>query len=143
MSGGWWGNYLWLDLGSFFSGYALFFQVNRKNVPAGRPGQLSPDRSGGVFFRLRSVFFRLTGTRTPAGRLQPLSPARFGGVFPVTALFFQVNRRKSGAALAGQLSFHGFGDIFQVKRISRFSGKRILKYNIANISPPNKPFMKG
>ena len=126
-------NYLWLDLASFFSGYAPFFQVNRKKSPAGRPGPLSRDRSGGVFFRLRSVFFRLTGTRTPAG--QPRQPANVFYVIGVSRAptgtasgrFFQVNRNKNArgpapAIISGSIRgrfFYGYGSVF-----SRLTGEK-------------------
>ena len=114
----------------------MFKDVLTKNASGLGPAIISgPIR--GRFFRLRDVFFRLRQPGNvilryagvpnremdcqwePRGDyLEPDSGAFFSGYGPV---FLQVNRKKDGAGLAGQLSFHGIGDVFfQVKRL--FSG---------------------
>ena len=60
----------------------------------------------------------------PVGAPRGLSRARFGGVLSGYGPVFQVNRKKDGAGLAGQLSFHGIGDVFFRSRVFfRLTGK--------------------
>ena len=58
MSGGWWGNYLWLDLASFFFRLrSVFFQVNRKKDARGLAQTIISGPIRGRFFSGYGTFF--------------------------------------------------------------------------------------
>ena len=117
MSGGWWGNYLWLDLASFFLGYASFFQVNRKKDARGLAQTIISGPIRGLFFSGYGTFFQVTAARqrdfTLRGRPEPrdglpvgaprgLPQARFGNVFPGYASVFsgqpEQERQRAGSS---------------------------------------------